>query len=116
MARWRMAQSQLLRGYVSQSSPCDKLVSLELYVLAVYVPTILAIRCRSDLVKAPRHLFGELERQRRHLSGARLEAVWKSVARNVMMLHPENIVLAMLDDDHWPGRSSISGCATAPGS
>ena len=83
----------------------DGLVTLALYVVVVYVPIILAIRHRPDLVEAPRHLFGELGRQQRHLSGTSLQTVRKSVARNAMMVHPENIVLAMLGDDEAEVRS-----------
>ena len=75
MARWHTAQSRLLRVNMSQPSPSDELVTLALYIVAVYVPTIMAIRHRSDLVEAPRHLFDELQRQRRHLSGASLDTV-----------------------------------------
>ena len=99
MARWHTAQSRLLRVYMSQTHPSGELVALAVYITAVYVPTVMAIRYRPDLVEAPRHLFDELQRQRRHLSGANLATVQESVARNAMMAHPENVVLAMLGDE-----------------
>ena len=55
---------------------------LVLKVVVVYEPTIMAIRHRPDLAEAPRHLFGELGRQQRHLIGASLQTVRKSVAGN----------------------------------
>ena len=102
---WHTAQSRLLRVYISQPSPSDELVTLALYIVAVYVPTVMSIRHRPDLVEAPRHLFDELQRQRRHLSGASLDTVQRSLARNAMMAHPENVVLSMLGDDRHEVRS-----------
>lgn len=103
LARWHTAQSRLLRTYMAQTCPSDELVALATYVVAVYVPMIMAVRHRPDIVDAPRHLFDELERQRKHLSGTNLETVQDSLKRNGMMAHPENIVLAMLAD----GRESV---------
>ena len=90
---------------MSQTSPSDALVTLAVYIVTVYVPTVMEIRHRSDKVVAPRHLFDELQRQRRHLSGASLSTVQRSLARIAMMAHPENVVLAMLGDDQREVRS-----------
>ena len=50
------------------------LVTLAPYIVAVYVPMVMAI----DLVEAPRHLLDELhQRQHRHMSGACLDTVYE---------------------------------------
>ena len=99
MARWHTAQSRLLRVYMAQQSPSAELKTLALYVVGVYLPTVLAIRHRPDLVDAPRHLYQQLERQRRHMTGDDLVEVQKRLCGNAMMAHPEAIVLGMLGDD-----------------
>ena len=107
MARWLTVQSRFLRVYMAQLGSSDELATLARYIVAVYEPTIMAIRHRPDLVEATRHLFDELQLQRRHLSGASLDTVQKSLARNGMMAHPENIALAMLGDDQREVRSEV---------
>ena len=99
LARWYTAQSRLLRVYMSTRRPDIKMTTLALYIVAVYVPTVINIKYRPDMIEAPRHLFEELERQRRHLDGRNLETVQRSLCGNALMAHPENVVLAMLGDD-----------------
>ena len=102
MARWYTAQSRLLRAYMSQPTPnADdemardrhrRLTTFALYIVAVYVPTVIAIKHMPYLVEAPRHLFNELRRQRQHMIGPDLQTVQKSLCGNALMAHPENVV------------------------
>ena len=98
-ARWYTAQSRLLRVYMAQQSPSRELTTLALYIVAVYVPTVMAIKFRPDLVEAPRHLFDELQRQHRHMSGTDLGTVRQRLCGNALMAHPENVAMAMLGDE-----------------
>ena len=77
MARWLTVQSRFLRVYMAQLGSSDELATLARYIVAVYEPTIMAIRHRPDLVEATRHLFDELQLEHRHLSGASLDTVYK---------------------------------------
>ena len=74
MACFHTAQSRLLRVYIPtcHSPPLVMaLVTLAPYIVAVCVPTVIAIRHRPDQVEVPRHLFDELyQHQGRHMSGA----------------------------------------------
>ncbi|KAF0311034.1 hypothetical protein FJT64_018102 [Amphibalanus amphitrite] len=97
-ARWHTAQSRLLRHYMSVTSPSAPLVTLVKFIVCVYVPAVVGVRHRWDLIDAPRHLTEQLRRQRRYLSGGDLEVVQASLARNSFMAHPENVLLAMLGD------------------
>ncbi|KAF0293072.1 hypothetical protein FJT64_009039 [Amphibalanus amphitrite] len=110
MARWYTAQSRLLRAYMSQPAPSAeddgmvtdrhrRLTTLALYIVAVYLPTVLAIKHKPDLVEAPRHLFDQLQRQRQHMGGPDLQTVQGSLCGNALMAHPENVVLGMLGDE-----------------
>ena len=99
MARWYTAQSRLLRVYMSQQCPSAELTTLATYVVCVYVPTVIAIRYRSDLVEAPKHFFDQLKRQRSHLTGEVLATAHRNMCRNSHMAHPEAVVLAMLGDE-----------------
>ena len=99
MARWYTAQSRLLRVCMSQQCPTVELNTLATYVVCVYVPTVIAIRYRSDLVLAPKHFFDQLERQRSHLTGEVLATAQRNMCRNSHMAHPEAVVLARLGDE-----------------
>ena len=84
---------------MAQQSPSRELTTLALYIVAVYVPTVMAIKFRPDLVEAPRHLFDELQRQHRHMSGTDLVTVRQRLCGNALMAHPENVAMAMLGDE-----------------
>ena len=102
-ARWYTAQSRLLRLYMAEPCPTSELETLTRYVVTVYVPTVVAIKRRNDLVDAPRHLCEQIRRQQRHLSDApvatALATVQQNLTGNAFMAHSENIVLAMLGDE-----------------
>ena len=99
MARWHTAQSRLLRVFMAEQRPSDELTTLAVYVVNVYVPTVMSIRHRPDLVQAPKHLYNQLDRQRRHLTGDALATAQRSLCRNSYMAHPEAVLLAMLGDE-----------------
>ena len=82
MARWHTAQSRLLRVYMSETEPSPELTELAVYVVNVYVPTVMAIRHHPDMVEAPKHLYSQLDRQRRYLTGPALVTVQQSLCRN----------------------------------
>ena len=82
MARWHTARSRLLLVYMAEQHPSDELTTLAVYVVNVYVPTVMSIGHSPDLVEAPKHFFSQLERQRRHLTGDTLDTVQRSICRN----------------------------------
>lgn len=104
-ARWHTAQSRLVRYYMSVPSPPAPLVTLVTYVICVYVPCVVNIRCHSDMVDAPRHLAEQTRRQQQYLSGSDLKVAQDSVGRNSFMAHPENLLLAMLGDQDQTTRA-----------
>ncbi|XP_043197408.1 uncharacterized protein LOC122388524 [Amphibalanus amphitrite] len=97
-ARWHTAQSRLLRHYMAQERPGDALAALAVYVCCVYVPTVMAIKHKSDAVHAAPHLHAELRRQERYCRPEDLPVLRASVRRNAFMAHEENVLLAMLGD------------------
>ena len=99
MARWHTAQIRLLRVYMAEQRPSDELTTLAVYGANVYVPTVMSIRHRPDLVEAPKHFFNQLERQRHHLTGDALDAVQRILCRSSYMAHPKALLLAMLGDE-----------------
>ena len=76
-----------MRVYMAQQSPSAELKTPAWYVVGVYLPTVLAIRHRPDLDDAPRHLYEQLERQRRHVTGVGLVKVQKRLCGNATMTH-----------------------------
>ena len=86
---------------MAEPSPSSELETLARYIVTVHVASVVAIKSRSDLVNAPRHLCDQMRRQRRHLSGGPLATVQQHLTGNAFLAHPENIVLAMFGDgDH----------------
>ena len=67
------------------------------YVVCVYVPVVVLIKHRWDVVHGPAHLCETLRRQRVHFKGDELRLLEKNMQRNMFMAHPEG-VLAMLGD------------------
>ena len=105
MARWYTAQSRLLRLYMSQAEPSPDLTTLARYIVCVYVPVVMAIKQRPDVVDAPAHICDTLRRQHQHLEGDSLDVVVKNTKRNTYMAHPENVLLAMLGDQNHEVRA-----------
>ena len=111
MARWHTAQIRLQRIYMAEQRPSDELTTLAVYRADVYVPTVMSIRHRPDLVEAPKHFFNQLERQRHHLTGDALDAVQRSLCRSSYMAHPKALLLAMLGDERKRlGRRRCTWC------
>ena len=77
LARCYTTQSRLLRVYMSTKRPGIKTTILALYILAVYVLTVITMKNRPDMVEAQRHLFEELQRRRRYIGGHAAQSVWE---------------------------------------
>ena len=99
MARWQTAQSRLPRVYMSEAEPSPELTTLAMYVVNVDVPTVMAIRHHPDIVEAAKHLYSQLDLQRRYLTGSALVTAQHSLCCNSHMAHPEAVILAMLGDE-----------------
>ena len=83
---------------MSHAQPSADLTTLARYIVCVYVPVVMAIKHRPDVVDAPVHICDSLHRQREHFDSEALDVVIKNIKRNSYMAHPENVLLAMLGD------------------
>ena len=111
-ARWYTAQSRLLRLYMATDAPTPQLAALAQYVVCVYVPMVVQVKHRWDVVHAARHITEELRRQRAHVSSDLLRVVQRSVTDNALMAHPESILLGMLSDPSSEVRAEAVGLLT----
>ena len=77
--------------YVSTKGPGIKTTILALYIFAVYVLTVTTMKNRPDMVEAPRH-----SSKSSSASDDILETVQRSLCRNALIVHPTNVILAIL--------------------
>ena len=79
------AHIRLLRPYMVQESPIVELTTLVAYVIPI---DCVWRQVPAQPYGGTRHLFDQLERQRRYLSGAELKAVQQRMSRNAMIAYP----------------------------
>lgn len=103
-SRWITTASRVCRLYVSTERPSDLLVVLVKYILWVYAPAHFEIKYRSSIVFGPIHLFNVIERiqflNREAKQKKYYTTLVEAIQRNGFFAHPENLLLAMLNDDN----------------
>lgn len=97
-ARWLTLANRILRLYVTKSQPSVKLRILVQYILYAYAPSFFNIKCSSSVLNGSIH-FANLIKSTRFLPEKYLTTVNATLQRNGYFAHPENILLAMVNDD-----------------
>jgi len=97
-SRWLTTAARILRLYMSVKTPSSPLETLAVYVMKVYVPVWLDVKCRPSCIDGSRHLFQLIQRSW-YLPRESREAVDAVIQRNGFFGHPEIILLAMLFDE-----------------
>lgn len=97
MARWLTTANRILRVYISTCNPSATLRLLAQFIVQVYAPSYFNIMAFPQFTHGSRHLAEMIKRSR----GLPIEAVQiinDTIERNGYFAHPENILIAMLDD------------------
>ena len=98
VCRWLTLAARLLRVYISTENPSSALKDLVQYVVGHYLPMWFAIRQKSSCGFGSRNLFRSIELLRQ-LAERTQATVRPVIQRNGYWAHPEQLLLAMVDDD-----------------
>lgn len=97
-SRWLTFANRILRLYIGTAKPTKNLKELVTFIMKVYAPTWFDIKTKSSCKYGPIHLFNMVKRCL-YLRDNLKSIVLKTIQRNAFFAHPENILLAMLQDD-----------------
>ncbi|GBP46966.1 hypothetical protein EVAR_30998_1 [Eumeta japonica] len=95
-SRWLTCANRILRLYVGTTKPSQSLKDLATFIMKVYAPTWFDIKTKPFCKYGPIHIFNMIERC---LLDDQKSVVIRTIQRNSFFAHPENILLAMLQDD-----------------
>lgn len=96
-SRWLTCANRVLRLYVGTQNPSQNLKDLATFILKVYAPTWFDIKMKSTIANGPIHMFNMIRRSS-YLCQNLKDIVYKAIQRNAFFLHPENLLVAMLQD------------------
>ena len=99
LSRWLTTANRLLRLYVSTSSPSENFKMIVLFIMKVYVPTWLEIKCNQSIVLGSKHLYSLIKRMK-SLGNDLVDIVKATVQRNAFFANPETILLCMTHDEN----------------
>ena len=97
-SRWLTAANRLLRLYVSTEHPSDNLIMLVTYVVKIYAPMWFRIKRNPSCKNGACHLFQTIKNSR-SLPKEIKAIIDPVIQRNSYFAHPENVILAMLNDE-----------------
>lgn len=106
-SRWTTTASRVCRLYISTEEPQQELKLITQYVLRVYASLSLEIRRHPSCLMGARHFHTQMRSSRflvELLPKIKMEEINKCIQRNSFFAHPENILIAMCDDDRQPIR------------
>jgi len=98
-SRWLTTANRLLRLYIGTKNPSTNLQILTNFVMKVYAPSWFAIKMKPSCTQGARHLFDTVCMSR-YLPEELKVVVDPVIQRNAYFGHTENILLAMLTDEH----------------
>lgn len=97
-SRWLTCANRILRLYIGTAKPSDNLKQLAIFIIKVYAPTWFDIKSMPSCKHGPLHVFNMVKRSS-YLRDDLKSIVLKTIQRNSYFAHPENMLLAMLQDD-----------------
>lgn len=97
-SRWLTLANNCLRLYIGTLKPSRNLVDIVTYIMKVYAPMWFRIKMNNKCVDAAKNLFHYIEAIS-YLKPVYRTVIEASIQRNGFYAHPENILIAMLQDD-----------------
>lgn len=107
-SRWLTTASRVCRTYISIEEPSSDLKMLVEYILRVYTPIALEIKRHPSCLMGARHIHALIKSShylKDVLQTNALKPFRLCIQRNAFFAHPENILLAMTNDDRQPIRA-----------
>lgn len=102
-ARWLTLANRTLRLYVSKLQPSAKLRILVQYILYAYAPSFFNIKCSSSVLNGSVHL-ANIIKSAQFLPKKYVAIVNATLQRNGFFAQPENVLLAMVNDNNMDVR------------
>lgn len=102
-ARWLTLANRVLRLFVSTAKPTNTLKMIVHYIMAVYAPCFFKAKYQSSMLYGPVHLAA-LIKSAQFLPAKFKKVVNDTIQRNAFFAHPENVLLAMTNDDSFDVR------------
>ncbi|ESN92905.1 hypothetical protein HELRODRAFT_165041 [Helobdella robusta] len=96
--RWLTCTNRIFRLYIGTANPTENLKELVKFIMKIYAPTWFNIKTKSSCKYGLIHVFNMVKRCL-YLCDDLKNIVFKTVQKNAFFAHPENILLAMLQDD-----------------
>lgn len=97
-SRWLTCANRILRLYIGTAKPTNNLKELATFIMKVYAPNWFDIKSKSSCKFGPIHIFNMVKRCL-YLRDDLKSIVLNTIQRNAFFIHPENLLLAMLQDD-----------------
>lgn len=97
-ARWLTLANRILRLYVSTTKPTANLKMILKYIMTAYAPCFFHAKHNSSVLYGSVHL-AELIKSSQFLPTKYQKVVNETIQRNAFFAHPENVLLAMINDD-----------------
>lgn len=98
-SRWLTCANRILRLYIGTAKPTNNLKELATFIMKVYAPNWFEIKSKSSCKFGPIHIFNMVKRSL-YLRDDLKSVVLNTIQRNAFFMHPENLLLAMLQDEN----------------
>ena len=99
-SRWLTLANRVLRLYASVSTSSENLKTLADFIINVYAPTWVDIKCQPKCVHGTMHLWNMIRRMQHISETLRKEVLESVVKRGAYYAHQENVLIAMINDDN----------------
>lgn len=99
-SRFLTTANRILRHYVSNDAPSQKLITLVNFIMKVYAPMWFAIKSQENFKMGPKLIFNYIKWVRENFSKKIQSIIFEVVKRNSYFAHPENVLLSMLTDEN----------------
>lgn len=97
-SRWLTTANRILLLYVSIEEPSDSLVAITTFIVKLYAPMWFLIKKNSTVANGAKNVHKTLELCQ-NLSDDTVAIITPVIQRNAYFAHPENILLAMIQDE-----------------
>nr|CAI5823796.1 unnamed protein product [Callosobruchus analis] len=97
-SRWLTCANRIIRLYVTTKYPSQNLTKLAKFVTKVYAATWFGIIIMPSCKQGPSHILDMINRCS-YLEDDLKTVVFPVIQRNAYFVHPENVLLAMLQDE-----------------
>ena len=101
LSRWLTIANRILRLYVSTHEPTSQLIVIVEYIVKLFFPTWFDIKRYTNITDGAVNQFKMISRSQSLHDDETKRVVQPVIKRNAYFCHPENILIAMVNDDSY---------------